>query len=710
MKTQPRLAVFIPNYNHARFLPESVGSACREGRGEVEVVVADNASEDDSLAVLEELQKRHSFQLLRHRQNLGALRALNLFLENTPATHVLLLAADDKLLPGSLKKIISLLEKYPDAGFCLWNLVELGAGGQTRVLSYRHPSGREHMTGPEFVRDFADQPLIGQAAFSVSRLKALGGMPESLRWHADHYVCFALGARHGMIFCREPLGVFRRLPASMGSGMEGPEEGGILREFVRLLSAPENRDLQAAMKQCRGLSIFGSWLRRELPKTPEGRFFWDKELQQWLWRQDLRALWRNPVPPFLKKILRNARSRFIRLHFKEHVLNPVRKTFLGLLRLWTQGGESMGIPGNWVTDSCGHLAQKLGEGKTLFRREIYFPEVPPSRIALPQPHPNLSGKLGGQPHNLWLAELPDAEVIGPSIAVLTNRKMLLADVSVEWGRKPDDHGVMRRFRLPPAVALSGTTALLATTGGETYFHWMTEVLPRLRILTEAGVGLGQIDYFLVNGTERGFQKESLKAFGIPENKCVITQRKCRYRCKRLLAPSLPGPHGWVHASTCAYLREKLAEPFRKASPKKIFVPRGKTGGRQSRRERELEKNLLGMGFEVFDAGMTSLRKQAGMFAAAELIVGIHGGALTNLVFSRPGTRVVEIFGWRYVNPCYRFLAAAVGARHYAILDPIPGRQTPITSYELSSAELDGNLECLREMMEILGAEESSGSG
>lgn len=710
MKQEPRLTVFIPNYNHARFLPESVGSACRQAAGSVEVVVADNASDDDSLAVLEELQKRFSFKILRHRKNLGALQAHNLFLETTSATHVLLLAADDKLLPGSLERIRMLLQKYPEAGFCLWNLLELGPGGQTRVLSYRHPSGREHLTGPQFLRDFAGQPLIGQAAFSVSHLKAMGGIPESLRWHADHYVCHALGIRHGMIFCPEPLGVFRRLPASMGSGMEGPEQGEVLQEFVRLLSQPENHDLQVAMKECRALSIFGPWLRRELPKTPEGRFFWDENLKQWFWRRELRTLWRNPAPPMLKKILRSAQGKLAQLRFKENVLNPVRKPLLGLLRSWVQGRESLGIPAGWVVDSCGHLAQNAGEGRILFRRQIFFPEVPPSRIVLPQPHPNLSGKLGGQTHDLWLAELPDAEVSGPSIAVLTNQGVLLGAVSVEWGRNPDDHGVMRRFRLPAAVPLKGTTVLLATTGGNTYFHWMTEVLPRLRVLAESGVPLDSIDHFLVNRIDGGFPRESLRAFGIPESKCRITQMKCRYRCERLLVPSLPGPHGWVDASTCTFLRETFLQPASGASPKKIFIPRGRTRGRQSRRESEIQGWLRGVGFEVFDAGETSLRQQARTFAGAEVVVGIHGAAMTNLMFCRPGTRVVEIFGWRYVNPCYRFLASAVGARHHAVLDAVPGRLPPIPSYEFSSVGLDGNLECLQEMMEILDPEELSFSG
>ena len=39
----------------------------------------------------------------------------------------------------------------------------------------------------------------------------------------------------------------------------------------------------------------------------------------------------------------------------------------------------------------------------------------------------------------------------------------------------------------------------------------------------------------------------------------------------------------------------------------------------------------------------SVRDQIDHFAAADAIVGLHGAGLTNLVFAKPGARVLEIF-------------------------------------------------------------------
>jgi capsular polysaccharide biosynthesis protein len=73
------------------------------------------------------------------------------------------------------------------------------------------------------------------------------------------------------------------------------------------------------------------------------------------------------------------------------------------------------------------------------------------------------------------------------------------------------------------------------------------------------------------------------------------------------------------------------------------------------------------GFDSVDCGKMSVQEQAEVFGSAEVVVGAHGAALTNLVFCRPGTRVVELFSPAYVNPCYRDLCVAAGLRHAAVI-------------------------------------------
>jgi hypothetical protein len=95
----------------------------------------------------------------------------------------------------------------------------------------------------------------------------------------------------------------------------------------------------------------------------------------------------------------------------------------------------------------------------------------------------------------------------------------------------------------------------------------------------------------------------------------------------------------------------------------------------------------------------SLQEQAAAFHGADWVVGIHGAALTNLVFCRPGTKVVELFGWNYVNPCYRDLCSVVGLEHHGVVGRGPG-EGPEIVFELHDASGPIHVEP-EEVLEVL---------
>jgi len=64
-----------------------------------------------------------------------------------------------------------------------------------------------------------------------------------------------------------------------------------------------------------------------------------------------------------------------------------------------------------------------------------------------------------------------------------------------------------------------------------------------------------------------------------------------------------------------------------------------------------------------------LLEQVALFMNASHIVAPHGGGLTNIVFCNAGCRVVELFGPKYVNPCYWSLAELVGLDYHAEIAP-----------------------------------------
>ena len=73
----PRVSVLITSYNYARFLPNAVASVLDRGGVDVDVLVIDDASSDDTEAVSEQLVRDPRVRVIRHEQNRGHIPSVN---------------------------------------------------------------------------------------------------------------------------------------------------------------------------------------------------------------------------------------------------------------------------------------------------------------------------------------------------------------------------------------------------------------------------------------------------------------------------------------------------------------------------------------------------------------------------------------------------------------------------------------------------------
>lgn len=111
--------VVIPNYNYARFVPVCVDSVLGQAGVDLEVLIIDDASSDDSQRIAASLAARDRRVRVRcHAVNQGHIRTYNEGLEwAAGATYAAVLDADDALTPGSLRRAWELLEGHPETGF-----------------------------------------------------------------------------------------------------------------------------------------------------------------------------------------------------------------------------------------------------------------------------------------------------------------------------------------------------------------------------------------------------------------------------------------------------------------------------------------------------------------------------------------------------------------------------------------------------------------
>src|SRR5262245_16993901 len=111
------VSVVIPCYNYGHYLPDAVGSALSQDGVEVEVVIVDDKSTDNSAEVAAALAAGDPrVRLIRHETNLRHIATYNDGLDAVTGDYVLLLSADDLLTPGALHRAAQLMEAEPTVG------------------------------------------------------------------------------------------------------------------------------------------------------------------------------------------------------------------------------------------------------------------------------------------------------------------------------------------------------------------------------------------------------------------------------------------------------------------------------------------------------------------------------------------------------------------------------------------------------------------
>jgi glycosyltransferase involved in cell wall biosynthesis len=111
------VSVVIPCYNYARYLPDAVRSALAQNGVDVEVIVVDDRSTDDSRQVAERLADAHpEVRVIANEENLGHVRSFNVGWEASTGDFAVKLDADDLLAPDALARAVALFEAHPSVG------------------------------------------------------------------------------------------------------------------------------------------------------------------------------------------------------------------------------------------------------------------------------------------------------------------------------------------------------------------------------------------------------------------------------------------------------------------------------------------------------------------------------------------------------------------------------------------------------------------
>lgn len=116
MKSQGKLvSVIIPCYNHGKFLEETLASVIASDYVNLEIIIVDDGSQDDSFEVMQklaEMKRTRSLNIQAISQaNAGPARARNTGISNAKGSYILPLDADDKISRNYISQAVKTLER-----------------------------------------------------------------------------------------------------------------------------------------------------------------------------------------------------------------------------------------------------------------------------------------------------------------------------------------------------------------------------------------------------------------------------------------------------------------------------------------------------------------------------------------------------------------------------------------------------------------------
>lgn len=231
---RPEVTFVVPCYNYGRYVAEAVESLLAQTRQELEIIVVDDASTDNTPEVLKAYRGHPRIQLLRHEQNQGHIASYNEALALAQGKYVGILSADDYCLErDALARQIALFDAHPTIGM-VYAAYHVMAGRELLSTEAVFPHHGFRRGLDEFRSLMWGNYILHSGTLLRREVQDELGpydaqLPQSADWDQWLRTC----ARHDVGYIPEPLYVYRIHHSNMQAKGMPPEQQ--LMQAVRTL-------------------------------------------------------------------------------------------------------------------------------------------------------------------------------------------------------------------------------------------------------------------------------------------------------------------------------------------------------------------------------------------------------------------------------------------------------------------------------------------
>jgi glycosyltransferase involved in cell wall biosynthesis len=230
---RPLVSVVIPTYNYGRFLTESVTSVLTQDGVQVQVIVVDDCSADDTSEVCERLVAGDDrVTVIRHSENKGHAVTFNDGFAIAEGELTVRLDADDVLTPGALARAAALFSAFPSVGLVYGHPHHFA--GQVPATANLSDAGWSVWSGADWVADRCRKVVscitTSEAVVRTSVMRQTGGWETRLKLAGDMKMWLSVASLSDVGRVDGPDQVFHREHPASVSATQGDHPFIDLRE------------------------------------------------------------------------------------------------------------------------------------------------------------------------------------------------------------------------------------------------------------------------------------------------------------------------------------------------------------------------------------------------------------------------------------------------------------------------------------------------
>lgn len=270
------LSVYIPTYNRAQYIKRQLQFLLSEMEEadwkDIEIIVNDNCSTDNTQAIVEEIIANTPIKYHKNARNLGIVGNAYKASEMTAGKYIWVIGDDDIINPHTIPYIVETLKKYPEISLLHLNYADVDS---KKDLVYRG-SLIKTSEGFSVIKDLGYEGMamlmLTTANICLKKCYDLGvqvlNMVKSESYGLSMFISMAC-LKHGDVYITDTAYIYNNTANMSWKNIEYESMTGVMRVFVKLKNAGYDR------KEIK--EIYKTWTNSRLIGEILAKFAYEKQ-------------------------------------------------------------------------------------------------------------------------------------------------------------------------------------------------------------------------------------------------------------------------------------------------------------------------------------------------------------------------------------------------------------------------------------------------